>query len=291
MRYLSILLVMSMCAVMQAVTPVRTVLLYPNGAPDSNGYAPEDEYVKEGTKIFRTSVPRLDLYVPASATTQSPCPVLLVCPGGGYSFTSTGNEGIDVANYFLPRNIAIAVLKYRMPNGHETIPLADAMQAMRMLRDSADAWHLKAQHIGVMGFSAGGHLAASLVTKFADAKSRPDYGVLIYPVISMADELTHRGSCRELLGQNPTAEQRERWSADKQVTADTPPCVIVACQDDRTVKVANSLRMFEALTANHVPATLVVVPTGGHGWGYLRQFADREQIDQAVLSFILSHCR
>ena len=182
MRYLSILLVMSMCAVMQAVTPVRTVLLYSNGAPDSNGYAPEDEYVKangapdsngyapedeyvkEGTKFFRTSVPRLDLYVPASATAQSPCPVLLVCPGGGYSFTSTGNEGIDVANYFLPRNIAIAVLKYRMPNGHETIPLADAMQAMRMLRDSADAWHIKAQHIGVMGFSAGGHLAASLVT-------------------------------------------------------------------------------------------------------------------------------
>ena len=269
MRYLSILLVMSMCAVMQAVTPVRTVLLYPNGAPDSNGYAPEDEFVKEGTKFFRTSVPRLDLYVPASATAEAPCPVLLVCPGGGYSFTSTGNEGIDVANYFLPRDIAIAVLKYRMPNGHETIPLADAMQAMRMLRDSADAWHLKAQHIGVMGFSAGGHLAASLVTKFADAKSRPDYGVLIYPVISMADELTHRGSCRELLGQNPTA----------------------ACQDDRTVKVANSLRMFEALTANHVPATLVVVPSGGHGWGYLRQFADREQIDQAVLSFIRSHCR
>ena len=97
MRYLSILLVMSMCAVMQAVTPIRTVLLYPNGAPDSNGYAPEDEYVKEGTKFFRTSVPRLDLYVPASATAQSPCPVLLVCPGGGYSFTSTGNEGIDVA--------------------------------------------------------------------------------------------------------------------------------------------------------------------------------------------------
>ena len=224
MRYLSILLVMSMCAVMQAVTPVRTVLLYPNGAPDSNGYAPEDEYVKEGTKFFRTSVPRLDLYVPASATAEAPCPVLLVCPGGGYSFTSTGNEGIDVANYFLPRNIAIAVLKYRMPNGHETIPLADAMQAMRMLRDSAD-------------------------------KSRPDYGVLVYPVISMSDELTHKGSCRELLGQNPTAEQRERWSADKQVTADTPPCVIVACQDDRTVKVANSLRMFEA-TAGDTCASL-----------------------------------
>ena len=286
-RYISIFCALLACTSMLALTPAYTLPLYPNGVPDSNGYKPEDEYIKDGTKIYRTAVPRLDVYLPNAADAATPA--VLVCPGGGYQFTSTGNEGIEVANYFVPRGYAIAVLKYRMPNGHEHSPLSDALQAMRLLRDSADAWHLKAQHIGVMGFSAGGHLAATLLTKYADAKTRPDYGVLVYPVITMDETLTHRGSCRSLLGENPTLDQRLNWSAERNVTSDTPPCIIVVCQDDPTVKVDNSLLFYQALTNQHVPATLIVVPEGKHGWGYRRQFRDREIIDQAILSFVAEH--
>lgn len=263
-----------------ALRPTRTVLLYPDGAPDSNGYTPADEYTENETMIFRTSVPRIDLYC-----ADQPKGMLLVCPGGAYIFTSVGNEGVNVAEFFVPRGYSIAVLKYRMPNGHERIPLEDACRAMELLRDSAEAWQLPA-NIGVMGFSAGGHLAATLLTKYSSARSRPDYGILVYPVISMDSSLTHDESCRQLLGDHPTDAQRLLWSADRQVTANTPPCLIVGCQDDDVVQIRNSLLFHQALTAANVPASLVIVPQGGHGWGFLRHFPDRELIDQAILSFL-----
>lgn len=287
-RLKSLLTALTMSAGLWAIEPARTILLYPDGASDSNGYTAEDEFVKEGTKIFKTSVPRLDLYLPDG---KGSFPVLLVCPGGAYEFTSTGNEGIDVANFFVPRGYAIAVLKYRMPNGHENIPLADALQAMRLLRRNAAEWHLQAAKIGVMGFSAGGHLAASLLTKFADAETRPDYGILVYPVISMEQDITHQWSCQQLLGEHPTPQQRQNWSTEQQVTTATPPCLIVACQDDQTVKVKNSLLFYEALTDKNIPSSLVIVPIGGHGWGFQRHFPDRERIDQAIISFMNEHTR
>lgn len=268
-----------------AVNPAHTILLYPKGAPDTNGYAVSDEYVKNETKIYQIAEPRLDIYRPDIA----PKGILLSIPGGGYSFVSSGNEGIKVAEFFVPRGYIVAVLKYRLPNGHEHIPLNDALQAMRILRDSAVTWHTPDVAIGIMGFSAGGHLAASLLTHYTDSITRPDYGVLVYPVISMDSTLTHHGSCRQLLGENPTDEQRYYWSCDKQVTSDTPPCLIVGCQDDPTVQIANSIRFYEALTAHKVPSSLLVVPHGKHGWGFSRQFPDRERIDQAILSFITAH--
>jgi len=264
-----------------ALRPTCTIPLYPYGAPDSNGYTAADEYVEQGTMIFRTSEPRIDLY-----RAPQPKGIILVCPGGAYIFTSTGNEGVNVAEFFVPRGYTIAVLKYRMPNGHENIPLEDACRAMSILRDSLDTWQLPASQIGVMGFSAGGHLAASLLTKYTDSRTRPDYGILIYPVISMDSNLTHSESCRQLLGDNPSDSRRILWSADRQVTTDTPPCLIVGCQDDETVKIENSIRFYQALTAANVPATLVIVPEGGHGWGFLRHFPHRELIEQAILSFL-----
>ena len=280
------LIIASVCvaSLLWALQPTCTIPLYPDGAPDSNGYVPEDEFVKEGTKIFRTSVPRIDLYL-----ADTPKATILICPGGGYTFTSTGNEGIDVANYFVPRGYNIAVLKYRLPNGHEYIPLEDACRAMEILRDSISTWRLPSQKIAVMGFSAGGHLAASMLTRYTGRKSRPDCGVLVYPVISMDSTITHKGSCKQLLGSQPTDEQRLLWSAEKQVTTDTPPCLLVACQDDPTVKIENSIRFYQALTAANVPASLVLVPVGKHGWGYSRQFVDRELIDLAILSFLEKH--
>ena len=267
---------------MYALPPAQTVVLYPDGAPDSNGYTASDEYVKSETKIYQIAEPRLDIYHPDTA----PKGIILSIPGGGYSFVSSGNEGIKVADFFVPRGYIVAVLKYRLPNGHENIPLHDALQAMRILRDSAAVWHTPDAAVGVMGFSAGGHLAASLLTHYTDSVTRPDYGVLVYPVISMDSTLTHRGSCRQLLGDNPTDEQRIYWSCDKHVTSATPPCLIVGCQDDPTVPITNSIRFYEALTAHNVPSSLLIVPYGKHGWGFSRQFPDRDRIDEAITAFV-----
>ena len=270
-----------------ATTPKYTIRLYENNQPQyQNGFTAEDEWVERKDRIYKISDPRLDIYLPEGGKAKG---ILLSIPGGGYRFVSSGNEGVNVADFFVPRNYAVAVLKYRLPNQHENVPLEDALQAMRILRDSAAQWAIEKAAVGVMGFSAGGHLAASLLTHYTDSMTRPDYGVLIYPVISMDDEITHKGSCLNLLGDNPTPEQRHYWSAEKQVTADTPPCLIVACQDDPTVQIANSMRFYEALTAHKVPSSLVIVPVGKHGWGFSRQFPDREIIDQAIISFMAQY--
>lgn len=270
-----------------ALQPTKTVYLYPEGAKESNGYTTQDEYyVPERGALYRTSEPRIDIYMPAYNKSKEGVTALLSCPGGGYSYTSIVNEGLNVAKYFVPRGYAVVVLKYRLPNGHENIPLSDAIRAMEILRDSATVWGLNPQKIGVIGFSAGGHLAASLVTKYTSAKSRPDFGLLVYPVISFDKNVYHGGSCRQLLGEEPTAEQIENWSLDKQVTETTPPCWLVACQDDPTVPVENSIRFYQALTAKKVPATMLLVPTGGHGWGFTNHFPMREVMEQSMISFI-----
>ena len=267
-----------------ATTPKYTIRLYENNQPQyQNGFTAEDEWVERKDRIYKISDPRLDIYLPEGGKAKG---ILLSIPGGGYRFVSSGNEGTQVADFFVPRNYAVAVLKYRLPNQHENVPLEDALQAMRILRDSAAQWAIEKAAVGVMGFSAGGHLAASLLTHYTDSMTRPDYGVLIYPVISMDDEITHKGSCLNLLGDNPTPEQRHYWSAEKQVTAYTPPCLIVTCQDDPTVQIANSMRFYEALTAHKSPSSLVIVTVGKNGWGFSRQFPDREIIDQAIISFM-----
>jgi len=229
-------------------------------------------------------VDSLDIYYPDDV--RKPVPVVLSIPGGSYKYVSYGNEGLDVAKYFCQRGIAVAVFKYRLPNGHENVPLADACHAIEMLRDSAAAWNIQGNKIGVMGFSAGGHLAASLCTKYTSPKARPDYGILIYPVISSDTTIWHRGSFRYLLGENATAEQYAAWSIDQCVTPQTPPCLIVACEDDKSVPVENSIRMYQALRDQKVPAQLLIMPTGGHGWGWRKPIERRDLIDDAVLQFI-----
>ena len=175
----------------------------------------------------------IDLYLPTHA--KKDVPVLLSIPGGGYRFVSMKNEGVAVAQYFCPRGIAVAVLKYHLPNGQENVPLNDACRAMTMLRDSAQFWQLKSDKIGVIGFSAGGHLAASLCTKYTSDKARPDYGVLVYPVISSDTTIWHKGSFQNLVGKQATQAQYDKWSIDRCVTSQTPPCFLVACEDDKSV--------------------------------------------------------
>lgn len=272
-----------------AMQPTKTIYLYPEGVAESNGYTAQDEYyVPERGALYRTSEPRMDIYMPAKNGKNESVTALLSCPGGGYSYTSVVNEGLNVAKYFVPRGYAVIVLKYRLPNGHANIPLSDAIRAMEILRDSATVWGLNPHKIGVIGFSAGGHLAASLLTKFSSAKSRPDFGLLVYPVISFDKTVYHGGSCRQLLGERPSADQIENWSLDKQVSGATPPCWLIACQDDPTVPVENSIRFYQALTAYKVPSTMLLVPTGGHGWGFTHHFPMREVMEQSMMSFITS---
>ena len=266
-----------------AVNPNYTIFLYPDGnKPNDNGYVAADEEEKN-KRLYKTSEPRMDIYLPKEKANA----IILACPGGGYVFTSIPNEGEAVANYFTPRNIAVAVLKYRMPNQKQDVPLSDAVKAMEILRDSAQIWGVPTNHIGVIGFSAGGHLAATLVTKYCDQKSRPDFGILVYPVISMDATITHQGSCKQLLGENPSQQLRDAWSAEKCVNENTPPCFIVHCQDDPTVMVENAIRMFQALTLHHVKAELLLLPTGVHGWGFSKQIPQKEVFEAAMNQFIL----
>ncbi|RAK63966.1 alpha/beta hydrolase [Hymenobacter edaphi] len=205
---------------------------------------------------------------------------VVVCPGGGYARLSIDHEGYDVAKRLNELGITAFVLKYRLPNDQSqpdkaTAPLLDAQQALRLVRQRAKDYGIDPARVGLLGFSAGGHLASTAGTHFAqplgDDKSgtsvRPDFLVLLYPVISFSDSLMHAGSRTNLLGANPAAEQVRLYSNELQVTAQTPPTFLVHAQDDKTVKVQNSLRFYEACLHHRVPVEMHLYPQGGHGFG------------------------
>lgn len=204
----------------------------------------------------------------------------ITLPGGGYRGTSIVKEGHDVARAFNEMGVAAFVLKYRTPSPEYMSdrvrgPLQDAQQAIAAVRERAGEWNVDPRRIGVMGFSAGGHLAATAGTHFdqpvlaqwRDANLRPDFLMLIYPVISFSDGLTHKGSRQNLLGDAPSADLIRQYSNELAVTADTPPAFIVHAADDTSVVVGNSIRFFEALQMHGIPTQLIVYPGGGHGFG------------------------
>ena len=269
----SILLLLALTATAQ-----QTIYLPQKGG---NGIT-TGEYSGTNGQIFDITEPRIDVYLPK---TDKPVPMLLCCPGGAYQYVSIPNEGTYVAQWAMQQNIAVAVLKYRMPNGHENVPLEDALAAMRILRDSAKVWNLVPDKIGVIGFSAGGHLAGSLTTMYTDRQTRPDFSVLVYPVLSMEQD-THKKTRKLLLGDNPTPMQIARWTLRNNVTPDTPPCFIVACQDDKVVPVSNSIDFYSALTANNVPAELLIMPVGGHGFGFQREIPQTAVFRQSLYHWL-----
>ena len=194
--------------------------------------------------------------------------MVIVCPGGGYSIVSSYNEGVYTADWFLSKGITVAVVKYRLPNGHRFVPYADVANTFRYCREHAPEWGVK--QIGVMGFSAGGHLAATASTLWEDAVTRPDFSILIYPVISMEVGITHRGTHENLLGKDGQWRDHcmDRHCLEKQVCRFTPPTYIALCSDDTVVPAENSLRYYNALIDLDVPAEMHIWPTGGHGWGF-----------------------
>lgn len=269
-------------ALIPALVQAQTVLpLYAGSIPNQRPNARPPQEVSETTggilRIRNVSVPTLTLY-------KAPQPngtAVIICPGGGYQLLAASHEGADVAAALNQMGITAFVLKYRLPVTPDLLldpgkaPLTDAQQAIRMVRQRAAEWGLRPDRIGIMGFSAGGHLAATAAThtqpidKQADASVsvRPDFQILIYPVISFQEDITHKGSRSSLLGSNPTAEAIDLYSGEKQVTAQTPPAFLVHAQDDGTVPVENALAYYRACTRHKVPAEMHLYPAGGHGFG------------------------
>ena len=184
------------------------------------------------------------------------------------------HEGHDMADWFNAQGITYAVLKYRMPNGHHDVPLSDALQAVRLMREHANEWHI--QKIGIMGASAGGHLACTAATHYT-AETRPDFQILFYPVVSMDLANCHKGSRDNLLGKSPSEELVKLYSNELQVTGDTPPAFIMHSSNDGAVPVSNSVNYYLALVKNKVSVSLHTYPIGGHGWGFRDNFTYKRQ--------------
>jgi acetyl esterase/lipase len=253
--------------------------------PVSNGIDGE-EVVGEGkASIGNVSVPELEIFLPEKSNATGMA--VIVCPGGGYTWLAYDYEGLMAARWFNKEGVAAFILKYRMPNGHKEVPLDDAQQAIRYVREQAGAYGVNPSKIGVCGFSAGGHLASTASTHFTSAGTsvRPDFSILFYPVITMT-ECTHGGSRNSLLGENPSKADIYRFSNEKQVNVNTPPAIILLSDDDRVVLPENSLRYYNALKKNDIPAALYVFPTGGHGWGFRDTYEYHSQMTDLLSNWL-----
>jgi acetyl esterase/lipase len=242
----------------------QTILLWPNGAPGAQGAEDRDK-------------PALTIYMPPN--TAGPMTAVIIAPGGSYARLSMNNEGRAPANYLNALGIAAFVLRYRLgPQYHHPIELGDAQRAIRTVRARASEWHIAPDRIGMMGFSAGGHLASSASTHFdagkADAadpidrvSSRPDFAILGYPVITFVESWTHQGSKTNLLGDGPDPALARSLSSDTQVTASTPPAFIYHTNADTAVPAENAVTYYLALRKAGVPAEMHIFKDGPHGTG------------------------
>ena len=245
--------------------------LYKNGVPNAVAAA-------------RKENPTITMYKPAQPNGKA----VIICPGGGYRHLSFEKEGTKVAEELIKWGVTAFVLRYRLPNDTTMVdkslaPLQDAQQAIRLVRTNATQWAVNKNQIGIMGFSAGGHLAATAATHFnfkADAANtdttsvRPDFAILAYPVISFDTSFAHRGSSNSLIGNNPSAERVKFFSNELQVTPATPPTFLVHAGDDGSVPVENSIRFYQACIKNKVLAEMHLYPKGGHGFGLNNKTTD-----------------
>lgn len=271
----------------------------PPGSTKNEDYIEENSY--DGDVMIRAlQVKEPKIYgflkkdnVPASA--------VIIFPGGGYAHLSMNKEGFEVAKWLVSQGISAFVVKYRLPDDRimETKnigPLQDAQRAIRMVREKAEKWGIDPSKIGVMGFSAGGHLATTISTHYAEdvyehesnSSARPDFSILLYPVVSFKDEITHKGSRRRLLGDQPSNELIEHFSNETQVNDQTPPTFIVHAIDDHTVPVANSLNYLNALSKNKVPVESHFYENGGHGFGLAQHLATNIW-PELLLTWLKSH--
>lgn len=277
------LLLMSVSASAREYGQTATIRIWDNAsAPHSNGITtPEEE--PEPNRLANTSTAELFLY-PADTTRCGHTGLgVVICPGGGYGRLAIDHEGFQMAQWLAANGITAAVLKYRMPNGHPEVPLEDAEQALRLLRgDVPGAGGFVCPKVGIMGFSAGGHLAAYVSTMGA---VRPDFSILFYPVITSLPG--HQGSFNNLLGkENRTPESNTRYSLENQVSAQTPPALLLLSDDDTSVPPISSTRYYNALKEHGIEASMHIYPTGGHGWGIRDSFRYKAEWQAALLDWL-----
>jgi acetyl esterase/lipase len=259
-----------------------TLKLWPDGIPGSKT---DPSYVEKITttdgRITRCEKvvnPDLTLFLPAPEKANGAA--VLICPGGGYGVLAFDHEGNAIARWLNDNGIAGIILKYRLPSDQIMIdksigPLQDAQEAMRVIRRNAVSWKINPDRVGVIGFSAGGHLASTLSTHYAEkvydvkdnTSARPNFSLLISPVISFDTVITHMGTRNNLIGLKPDIKQVQRFSNELQITADTPPAFLVHSADDKAVPVMNSIGYFRALQKNNIPVELHIFQKGGHGYG------------------------
>lgn len=271
--------------------------LYPEGIPCENDLVQEVwEVGLSGRRIQKVHEPELAVYLAPENLANGTS--VVICPGGGYTVLAWDWEGSWMAEWFNSFGVNAFVLKYRLPRWesddcHDKVALMDAQRAIRMVRAKASEWDLDPSRIGIMGFSAGGHLASTASTHF-DAGNpkaekafekmscRPDFSILMYPVISMDTSIAHMGSRTNLIGKNPGEEMQEFYSNEKQVTSETPPTILIHASDDRSVIPENSLVYYQALLRNKVPAALHIYESGGHGFSFARGKGSVEQWSETL---------
>lgn len=271
MRKIILMSFLFISTMLSAQKPVE-LLLWPNGAPNSNGLTGTEEDLNGG-RVANVVNPSITVYRAQKPNGMA----IIMCPGGGYARLAMNHEGHDMASWFTTQGITYVVLKYRMPNGNYEVPLSDAEQAIRLVREHAAEWGINPQRVGIMGASAGGHLAASLASLYSSDKTRPDFQILFYPVISMQKGVTHGGSRQNLIGENPSQELEQKYSLERQVSPRSPQAFIMLSSDDGAVPPINGIGYFLALRDQKVPASLHVYPTGGHGWGFRDNFTYKRQ--------------
>lgn len=223
------------------------------------------------TKVPHDNGDEAIMYVYRAPEKSATGRAVVICPGGGYDHLAMTQEGKDWAPFFNNLGITAIVLKYRMPKGDVRVPLADVERAFSIVRANAHEWHIDKKDIGIMGSSAGGHLASTVATQ-AKNEAHPSFQILFYPVITMDPAFTHRGSHDNLLGAKASKKQEERYSSDLNVSRTTPRAWIALSDDDHAVLPANGVNYYIEMYRHDVPASIHVYPSGGHGWGIRESF-------------------
>ncbi len=277
----------------------KEILLWPASHPANQGDEPKTVDSPEWTERV-TKSPMLTPFLPAADKRGGAA--IVICPGGGYGGLAMQKEGLDTAEWFRAQGVAGIVLRYRCGGGknQQPVPLEDAQHAIRTVRARAGEWGIDPQRVGVIGFSAGGHLASTATTMFDDGdpkaadpvdrqSSRPDFSVLVYPVISMETGVTHNGSRKNLLGDSPSDELIEHWSSYRRVGDKTPPTFLVHASDDKAVLAKNSLLFYQALVDHGIPTEMHVYEEGGHGFGMFHGDRPVDHWPEQLLPWLKKH--
>lgn len=288
------LLVLGMLAVpAHLMGQSQTIPLWEGEPPNTKKLITEDE-IGEGGRIERVSEPELTVYLPDEDAANGAA--VMICPGGGYSILAIEHEGYEIAEAYSKRGYVAAVLKYRLPDEDLVeeswnVPLSDALQGIKKIRQNSEEWAVDPEKVGILGFSAGGHLASTASvhgepSHHPEENSRPDFSILVYPVISMEDTtIAHMGSRENLLDAQPKTGHKNRFSSELQIDSTTPPAFLVHSWDDEAVLPENSIRYAETLNQHEILTELHLFEKGGHGYG----IGDRARHGNAAEWLDLSH--